>query len=571
MSHDASQLSAAFTNRLPQETSAAANQPIPRDPALCEQYLRAALAEIPRLLGSIDRNPMRATYGCLDRQFWHYRTASFPSEMYQEGVLPLAQVYAYDLPGNRWYGQPRVRELAIAALKFSARSAHADGSCDDYYPFERALGAAVFSLVAATEACRLLEVQDEEILAAIERRAEWVAANDESGRLANHQALAALGLWRAGNLLNRAHLRQAGRKRIDRVLQWQSTEGWFDEYGGADPGYQTATIELLALFARETGCHDLEVPLRRAVQFARAFLHPDHSYAGEYGSRGTHHYFPHGMELLAAGDPNAADLADGFCQSLAAGHQAYFADDRMYVHRLASLIEAYRDWSSVRALPNELPHWQAFPQAGLFVHRDAQQDGKKQTVVSTARGGIFKHFGDSEPPITDAGVIVELAGGRLAVSQMHDRFRSYTCQQSEDGYSLQVSSPLVQANFETATPLKMSVFLFGMATVGRWARHLVRRLLQRRLITGRRTVPILHTRKFEFQTATHQLVVTDRLDLLDPSTRVVRACFGSDHQSTYVAASGVYQESSLCPWTDLSADVSTLQDEGQVTIVRKFD
>jgi hypothetical protein len=48
--------------------------------------------------------------------------------MFQEGVLPLAMVYAYEMPGNRWFGQPRVRELAIAALRFCAKSAHADGS-----------------------------------------------------------------------------------------------------------------------------------------------------------------------------------------------------------------------------------------------------------------------------------------------------------------------------------------------------------------------------------------------------------------------------------------------------------
>ncbi len=545
-----------------------------RDPGLREFYLNAALAEIPRLLGSVDRNPLRPTYGCLDRQFWHYRTSSFPSEMYQEGVLPLAQVFAYQLPGNRWYGAPRVRELAIAALRFSARSAHADGSCDDYYPFERALGAAVFSLVAATEACRLLQVEDAQILTAIQQRARWIADNDESGRLANHQALAALGLHRAGTLLNRAELRQAARHRVDRVLSWQSEEGWFDEYGGADPGYQTATIECLALFAKESGATDLADPLRRAVRFAASFLHPDNSYAGEYGSRGTYHFFPHGMELLAPNQSDAARLADGFCRALEEGKQASFADDRMYAHRLASLIEAYRNWSEV--CPTETsetsaapPTWQSYPKAGLFIHRS----DAAHTVISTARGGVFKHFSSASPSsITDAGVIVELADGRLAVSQWHDCERSFQYRQTEDGgHCLEVSGQLVQANFETATPAKMAIFLFGMATVGRWARHLVRRLLQRRLITSRRAVPIRHTRKFELGISGRPLVVTDQLELLSPGIRIERASFGSDHQSAYVAASGVYQEGVLCPWTDLSAYLPILNKQRQATIVRKLE
>ena len=41
-----------------------------------------------------------------------------------------------------------------------------------------------------------------------------------------------------------------------------------------------------------------------------------------------------------ARDANAADLADAQLRSLAAGTGARFDDDRMYVHRVASLFEA---------------------------------------------------------------------------------------------------------------------------------------------------------------------------------------------------------------------------------------
>jgi len=164
--------------------TAAGSEQRRRDRTLRNLYLTAALADVPRLLGAIDRNPYRPTYGCLDRQFWHYRTASFPSQMYQEGALPLALVYATKLPGNRWHGDRRVRELAVAAIRFAARSSHADGSCDDYYPFERALGAAVFSLAAAAEAYRLLDPHDEEILAWFERRCRWLIRSPTTRSLA---------------------------------------------------------------------------------------------------------------------------------------------------------------------------------------------------------------------------------------------------------------------------------------------------------------------------------------------------------------------------------------------------
>ncbi|MBI1902592.1 MAG: hypothetical protein HYS13_15935, partial [Planctomycetia bacterium] len=291
-------------------------------------YPQAALPQIPRLLGSVDRNPLSPTYGCFDRQFWHYRTASFPSEMYQEAVLPLAQVYAYDLPLNRWRGEPRVRELAIAGLRYSARSSHADGSCDDYYPFERALGAAVFSLAAAAEAILILRpdapelTRDEEIMRCLHRRARWIMTHDESGVLTNHHALAALGLLRVAQITGRAEYAAAAEARVRRVLAWQSPEGWFEEYGGADPGYQTLTIEVLAKYQEQTGARWLEEPLRRAVAFCRHFLHHDGSYAGEYGSRGTYHFFPTGFEMLASQLPEAADLADGRLRAMEAGKLA---------------------------------------------------------------------------------------------------------------------------------------------------------------------------------------------------------------------------------------------------------
>jgi len=661
---------------------------LPRDPALRNLYLTAALGEVPRLLGAIDRNPFRPTYGCLDRQYWHYRTSSFPSGMYQEGVLPLALVYATDLPGNRWQGAPRVRELAIAALRFTARSSHSDGSCDDYYPFERALGAAVFSLQAAAEAYRVLQLHDPELLRWFRRRADWLIRHDESGRLANHQALAVLGLLRVGQITGQPEYRDAAWARLERLLEWQCDEGWFEEYGGADPGYQTLTIDCLAKVRKLSENAALDGPLRRAVAFARLFLHPDGSYGGEYGSRGTYHFYPHGMELLAPENPEAADLADGFLRGLAAGKQAAFSDDRMFAHRLGNLIEAYVDWSPTCPAPRQGPgardggpgarggepgargqgpgtrgqgrgtrgegpgargqrpgsiddrglmiddcpdqgdrqrssppqpstlnpqlstlrpqpstlnaastSQRYLPKARLLVRRTRTT----QTVISAARGGVFKHFNGCDLAVTDAGLIVETSDGRVAVSQMHDLNRSVelggwwsaagcpqhvalgTCRltlrvgarRPQPPVDLSVSGPLHWVRFETATPVRQALFHAGMWSVGRWCRTWVRRLLQRRLITGRRECPVRLERTFEFLPEPKvpdgpSLRVTDTIELTDAKTQIRRMAFGTDHEAAYVAASGVYQESALRPWTDLEAYVAELNAKRRVTVAREL-
>jgi hypothetical protein len=530
-----------------------------------EQYLRTALPAISRILASVDRNPFSPSYGCCDRQYWHYRTASFASEMYQEAALPLALAYTKRYPTSDWFGETRLAETAVAILRFSAKNAHPDGSADDYYPQERALGAAVFSLQAATETYRLLELDDAALLKFFTRRAEWIAANDESGRLTNHHALSALALWRTAKLTGSTDFEQAAIERLERVVAWQSPEGWFPEYEGADPGYQTVTIDCLAKFRREPGMDWLAEPLRKAVAFCRWFQHPDDSYSGPYASRGTRHLYPHGLELLATELPEAAALTDGYLRALASHTAADFDDDRMYVHRVAGLLEAYeartarksfspgelngiirlpanvaegrmRDAVQAESGPSEsepstdgdmslirlrvrshlLPKGEGFttrPQqkhfhaAGLYITRDAQS----HTIVSTARGGVFAHYtADQSHTVqshTDAGLVVEFDDGRLAVSQTHDLTTTVELShlgESEAIRELTAVRMLSYVRCERATPFKQAALHLVMGAIGKRGRTWMRKLLQRRVIAGGMSAPVRMTRAIEFLPAAAQ-------------------------------------------------------------------
>ena len=537
--------------------------------------------------------------------------------MYQEGVLPLALVYAHDLLGNRWYKSQPLREWIIAGLRYSAESCHADGSCDDYYPFERALGAAVFSFCAATEAARLIELSDrdadnEPIFNWLRLRARWIGTNGESGTLANHHALAALGLFRFAALIGESEFAQTAAQKLAEVLDMQHDEGWFCEYGGADPGYQTVTIDCLAKIrailaenpslaraASEHGCttERLEDSLVAAVDFCELFIQPDGGFGGAYGSRGTLHFYPHGFELLAGGSFRAAKpaarLAHAFRHALEQDAIGHFDDDRMFVHRLGNLIEAYLDAadSSPPLSQRNNAEVRQLEGAGLLVVRDA----KRHAVVSSARGGVFAwHSEESNSHIEvgtnaslgDAGLIVEFGDGRIAVSQSHDREREVAFHRTKDSkgerVQLTVQGPLHIAKFETVTPFKQSVLHIGMMTIGRFVRTLVRKVLQRRVITGRRQAPLTLTRKFEFvlpsgsssndtdSEAAFQLRVTDRIELTDPEIFLKRISYGIGFEAAYVAASGVYRNDQLRTWPTLDADLAVLNADRRVEIVREF-
>jgi hypothetical protein len=424
-------------------------------------------------------------------------------------------------------------------------------------------------------------LEDSELLRFFERRAEWIAGHGETGRLTNHHALAALALWRTGKLTGRADLRTAAADRVRDVVASQHGEGWYPEYDGADPGYQTVTIDCLAKLRREwsTGTEQRELiaavddSLRRAVDFAACFQHRDGGFGGEYGSRGTRHFYPHGMELLAAADRRAAELAENFLRGLAAGEAARFDDDRMYVHRSANLIEAYVDWSSTsmrrhatEAGGRERTASRRFPAAGLAV----LEDDRRQLILSAARGGTFCYSThDDEPAIVDAGLVVELADGRVAVSQTHGMDRHVEWGSEETT----VTGPLRFARFERVTPWKQALLQLGMCTVGRLARNLCRRVLQRRVIRGGGEAPLRLTRRFEClrDPATglfERIHLTDTLELLDTRTTVRRLAIASDLQAAYTAASQVYHPGLLQPWRDLGEFVGALNTERRVTIRR---
>src|SRR6187401_1019904 len=91
---------------------------------------RQALTNIPKILTLLDRNPHSPTFGCFDRNYWHYRILDFPSGMSQEFVWPLALVHQFDLPGNPYYRQPAIRDWVGAGITFAGKAAHHDGSCD---------------------------------------------------------------------------------------------------------------------------------------------------------------------------------------------------------------------------------------------------------------------------------------------------------------------------------------------------------------------------------------------------------------------------------------------------------
>jgi hypothetical protein len=529
-------------------------------------YVDEALAQIPRVLTLQDRDPSSPTYGCFDRNYWHYRTQDFPSGMYQELALPLAQFYAQDLPGNRWRGEGRLRELALAGVAYAKQSAHADGSCDDYYPFERALGATAFAAAAGARTLLLLNERNQDLLAFLKRRSRWLLDRQESGRLSNHQALVALAAARTAVLAADNALLEGAWERLQLCLSWQHQEGWFTEYEGADPGYQTLTISFLAALREHLVSEDLESALGRALAFSAHFLHPDGSYGGETGSRNTCQVLPSGFERLAYYLPQAAYLADGWLEGAASGRRGYPDDDRIFCHWLHDLVDAYglracrpfgktKPWSPP-------PGRTSFDEAGLHVVRD----GRLHLVISTAKGGVFRAYYGPRLLRNDTGLVGIADNGDRLVSHIMDHNAEVTW----EDHAVTIRGRLQYAPRKLAAPMKQVAFRLMNCTAGRVAPDLVRRILQRSLITGKRPAPLAFERRIDWS-QDGKIMVRDRLSVEGGrAPRLSRLFSSTDATSIYVATSNIWQEASLAVWDDLTPAAETLRTSGSCEVTRNY-
>lgn len=531
-------------------------------------FARVALAEIPKILTLQDRNRQSPTYGCFDRNFWQYKIIDFPSGMAQEFVYPLALAWDTDLDGNPFYRSEAVREWVRAGIAYAASSGHVDGSCDDYFPFERAAGAAAFSLLACIESYRLLDLSDDLPVDFFRRRGRWLARHMESGRLSNHEALIALIMCRLHQMTGEELWQEAFESRLARLLSWQhQREGWFWEYDGCDPGYLTLTIGALASVQDAAPRGDVEAALGRAIDVAAQFVHPDGSFGGEYGSRNTYNFFPHGFELAGEIHNSAVAVNDCILRGIEAGLMPCYADDHIVGHHLWSYLLAWRHFRADRR--GSLSHTEGIvrlPDAGLEIHRH----DRSQLIVAARKGGVFKLFREDRLIASDTQISLRLADGRVAVAHLQGKydFRSSAPDASSAGdHEIVIEGHLAWAKQAAMTPAKLIVLRLAMLTFGRFFPNMIRRILQRLLITGRTIAPFTFRRHLIRRGSTW--TVRDEV-WADDWSQIERAMVGVDQTSIHVVMSRTYQAGQLQNWTDLTDRISALEAGQPLVVERTF-
>ena len=243
-------------------------------------YLDAVRRALPRLLARFDADPTSTSFGMGDRLYWAWGLTDFGNATFQGAAHGMARLWRAGL----WpYATPstiflrRIDSLFVGARRLTRD----DGSLEEAFPREGSF--CVTALVAFDLLCAL-DLLGAELDAGT--RARWQSivapmigylheADETHAFISNHLATAAAALLRWHALSGDVASEARARRLIDRILEQQSDEGWFKEYEGADPGYQSLCTVYLAdvhLLRPDWGLHE---PLRRSIRFICHFAHPD--------------------------------------------------------------------------------------------------------------------------------------------------------------------------------------------------------------------------------------------------------------------------------------------------------
>ncbi len=472
-------------------------------------YLGCIRSEIPRLLSLMDRDAHSKTFGCMDRTYWAWKFTDFPGARFQEGVCTMAFLYATPFEDNVLYQNTNLLRWITAGIEFWCDIQRSSGDFDEAYPQERSLAATAFTTFYLAEAYAMLggnalsATLARKIHSSMERAGNWLIKNDEThGFLSNHLAAAAAALYHVHQITGDPRFRDRARQFIDRILQRQSSEGWYDEYGGADPGYQSHGSFYLARCYELSGDEDVAHSLERANRFLCHFVHPDLSIGGEYASRNTQTYYPAAFEMMAHRCGTATWIKTEMLPGIRTGSSAglstvdvynYFPMLNNYVFAYLSAIAAREEAAADG--PDQKASRIFFPKAGILKIRKPAYD----LFVGLAKGGVIKLFNRKTGKLVfnDCGYIGWTNRNRLVSSQWFEPDREIQVMEE----SVTVLGDFYEVSRPVMTPLLFLGFRMFTLTLGRFGKisYWLKSVLVKALIYRKKNLDIQLRRDVTFK------------------------------------------------------------------------
>ncbi|PIR21822.1 MAG: hypothetical protein COV44_11165 [Deltaproteobacteria bacterium CG11_big_fil_rev_8_21_14_0_20_45_16] len=467
-------------------------------------YLVQINQNMPRILALFDTDPTSPTYGIGDRFRWGWKLIDFGNASFQGAAHGFSRLIdAGILPG--YISQDsilrRIDEMFLGAKKLT----RPNGSLEEAFPFESSFcvtALVAFDLLKSIELLgeHLTEAKRIEYLQIIERYISFLnRSNETHAFISNHLATAAAALF-AWSRLTKDLVSKKGPALLDQILLNQSSEGWFLEYEGADPGYESLCLYYLNDIYLHHHQKELELGLDRSVKFLSHFVHPDGSYGGLYGSRGTRIYCPAAFEALRDKFPLAKSIANRMRKSVEEFKTVTLSaiDEPNLIPYFNSYALAAAEFGKCdRPTPNlPLPceklgaTQKYFNEAGLFI--DAGD--KHYSIISTHKGGVVYHFYKSDVRLN------QINCGVTAYNDKNDFFTTQLyCHQNQifiEDNQINIVAKFNKMNKRIPSPLDFILLRILNISVMRipFFNSLIKRLLVKLLITNKSSIGIENRR-----------------------------------------------------------------------------
>lgn len=478
-------------------------------------YAKKALEQVPRLLSHLDRNPYSRTFGCFDWNYWTEKWKGCSVGRPQEYCLVLALLYMYRFPrGEEYYQNRKIFEWCLAAMLYWCEKQHSDGSVDENYFNEHQLGATTFTLYAVAKSVHLLKAEiDNEKKAYlerhIERSANFLKDYDETYLLSNHQSFVMIALHYAGAVLGKS-FEDDIKKRLKRIIEGKSEDGWLREYSGADPGYLTITIANLAEYYEDTEDKAVLLLLKDAIKFISYFMVPGGNFGGIIGTRNTIHIWPSGFETLNAEFPLAGSISDYILSHIQTNALITPAkQDTYFGLQIYDYLWSYLKYSPRKKCPKLPVEGKNFRQIFKGSNTLIQKRKNTYTIINAGKGGVLRvwDYGSGSMIKADAGLIGQLTTGDVVTTCWPDS--RFNISFDEDSATVSVKGQFHDASLQYPTVLKWAVFNIGNFFLGRNVKitNFIKDVLIRKLITKEKRYPIDFERKIDFNTH----MITDKI------------------------------------------------------------
>jgi len=401
----------------------------------------------------MDRDPLSPTFGCFDRNYWHYKIRDFPSSILQQGVFTVEALRSGILTND--VARDVAERWSVGAISAFSRQIDANGGVDEYYPFERSYPAAAFGMYAVarvlfdwresasslTDSIDLRPIQ--QLIVNLSQRVESEASNQQAAGLAGLALAAATCLFDIDDDIIRGH--------AVRLLQSQHVEGWFDEYGGPDFGYLTVTIDALTDYFDATGDDRAIKAIDSAVSFIARCVGCDGRLPSTLNSRNTDYVVPYGLVRAGARNPIASWLVQTLFRDIdEPSHFLWATDDRYHTHYIfASIVRSLPHLATM--LPPSTPEWDTcdwMDGAGYGIRR---AENREWTVfVGARKGGLVRiHSRDGGTVRVDHGWRV-LDGKHIWTTNWWSK--QWRVSRNDD--CITVEGPCQDVRFHIASPLR---------------------------------------------------------------------------------------------------------------------